>query len=53
MAGRPRGPEPRNEIIRVRVTPAGKAAAERARGGLSMSDYVRGLIAKDVRERGV
>lgn len=53
MAGRPRGSEPRNEIIRVRITPQGKAAAEKARGGASMSDYVRGLIAEDVKKKGV
>lgn len=53
MAGRPRGSEPRDEVIRIRVTRQGKQAADRARGRLSMSDYVRGLIAKDVKERGI
>lgn len=53
MAGRPRGNQPRSEIIRIRITPSGKEAAERARGGLTMSDYVRGLIADDCKRKGI
>lgn len=53
MAGRPRGSAPRDELIKVRVTTAGKAAAEKAAKPLSLSDYVRGLIAKDIENRGL
>lgn len=53
MAGRPRGAEPRDEVIRVRITRQGKVMADKARGGLNMSDYVRSLIARDVREKGL
>lgn len=53
MAGRPRGSEPRDLVLRVRITKAGKAAADQARGGISMSDYIRGLIAADVKRKGL
>lgn len=50
MAGRPRGSAARDEVLRVRMTASGMAALDRARGGLTRSDYVRSLIAKDVKE---
>lgn len=53
MAGRPRGSAARSETIKVRVTPAGKAVAEKAAHPLSVSDYIRALIADDVRKRGL
>lgn len=53
MAGRPRGNQARSEMLRIRITPSGKEAAEKARGPLSMSDYVRGLIADDVKKKGL
>jgi hypothetical protein len=53
MAGRPRGSEARDETLKVRVTKAGKDAATRAARPMSVSDYVRGLIAKDIKERGL
>lgn len=53
MAGRPRGAEARSEEIKVRMTPAGKQTAIDAAKPLSVSDYVRTLIAKDIRERGL
>jgi hypothetical protein len=51
MAGRPRGEAARSELLRVRVTKEGKAAVDRARGGLSVSDYIRGLIKADIDRR--
>lgn len=53
MAGRPRGSEPRDTEIKVRVTQQGKQAAINAARPLSVSDYVRHLIAKDIKERGL
>lgn len=53
MAGRPRGAEARNAEIKVRVTPAGKRAAIEAARPLSVSDWLRHLMAKDMRERGL
>lgn len=53
MAGRPRGSTARSETLRIRVTPAGKKVADRARGGMSMSDYIRDLIAKDAKSKGI
>lgn len=52
MAGRPRGSEARSEEIKVRMTPSGKAAAVEAARPLSVSDYIRHLIAKDIKARG-
>lgn len=40
-------------MLRVRITPSGLAAARKAAGGVSLSDYVRGLIAADVKRRGL
>jgi hypothetical protein len=53
MAGRPRGSEPRDEYLRVRMTTSGKAAAKKGAGGQSMSDYVRRLIHEDLKRRGL
>lgn len=53
MAGRPRGSEARTEEIKVRMTPSGKALATKAAHPLSVSDYVRGLIAKDIQRKGL
>lgn len=53
MAGRPRGSEPRSEEIKVRMTPAGKRAAVKAAAPLSVSDWVRQLMAKDIKDRGL
>lgn len=53
MAGRPRGSEARSEEIKVRMTPTGKQAAVEAAKPLSVSDWVRHLMAKDIKERGL
>lgn len=53
MAGRPRGSAPRDEEIKVRVTKEGKKAAVRAAHPLSVSDWVRKLMADDIRKRGL
>jgi hypothetical protein len=51
MAGRPRGSEPRDEEIKIRVTKTGKEAAVRAARPLSVSDWVRKLMADDIARR--
>lgn len=53
MAGRPRGAEARNAEIKIRMTETGKALAVKAARPLSLSDYVRGLIAADIRKKGL
>lgn len=53
MAGRPRGAEARTEEIKVRMTAPGKALAMKAARPLSLSDYVRGLIAEDIKRKGL
>lgn len=53
MAGRPRGSAPRDVEIKVRMTREGKEAAIRAAAPLSVSDWVRHLMAKDIKERGL
>lgn len=39
--------------VRITVTPAQRAAAERLRGEQGLSAYIRRLIAEDARRRGV
>ena len=53
MPGRPRGSAPRDEEIKVRITRDGKRAVVEAARPLSISDYVRGLIAEDIKRRGL
>lgn len=53
MAGRPRGSQPRDAMLRVRVTKSGLDALDKARGGLSRSDYIRGLITKDIERKSI
>ena len=53
MAGRPRGSEPRSEEIKIRVTPSGKEAAINAARPLSVSDWLRKLMAEDIARRGL
>lgn len=53
MAGRPRGSEPRTELLRVRLTPTARLMVETARGGLSVSDYIRQLVVEDCKRKGL
>jgi hypothetical protein len=53
MAGRPRGSAPRDTEIKIRVTKDGKEAAVRAAAPLSVSDWVRKLMADDIAKRGL
>lgn len=43
---------PRDVHVPVRLTKAEAARLDARRGGRSRSEYVRGLIAKDIREAG-
>ena len=53
MAGKPRGAEARTTLVQVRMTKAGRAMLEKARGTKTISDYIRDLIAADVAKRKV
>lgn len=53
MAGRPRGSTPRDTEIKIRVTKEGKAAAVAAARPMSVSDWVRKLMADDIARRGL
>ena len=51
MARHPDGSESRDRTLHVRITRAGMGELDRVRGGESRSQYVRNLIAADVRRR--
>lgn len=51
MARHPDGSESRDLTLHVRITSAGMGELDRVRGGESRSQYVRNLIAADVRRR--
>lgn len=53
MAGRPKGTQARTKLVQVRMTPTGREMLEKARGTQTISDYVRDLVAADVKKRGV
>ena len=47
MAGRPRGDQPRDRHIQIRVTQAERALLDRLRGAQGISDYIRAIIFKE------
>lgn len=53
MARTPDGDEPRTEFLRCRITPTEKRLVDKMRGGLSESDWHRGLIHAEAKRRGV
>lgn len=52
MAGRPKGEQVRDEVIKIRVTKAGKERVEALAAPQNVSDYTRDLWAADARRRG-
>lgn len=52
MGRKPAGKEPRTERIELRMTKAGKDAVDRLRGEATRSEWLRHLIAQEVKRNG-